>query len=72
MKSEIEKALVGKTINEALAQEFAGAKVEINLADLEATKYDVVEKYRYVGAGATQTDTRISAAIYSALQTALK
>ena len=72
VKSEIEKALVGKTINEALAQEFAGAKVEINLADLEATKYDVVEKYRYVGTGATQTDTRISAAIYGALQTALK
>ena len=72
VKSEIENALVGKTINEALAQEFAGAKVEINLADLEATKYDVVETYRYVGAGATQTDTRISAAIYGALQTALK
>ena len=72
VKSEIEKALVGKTINEALAQEFAGAKVEINPADLEATKYDVVEKYRYVGAGATQTDTRISAAIYGALQAALK
>lgn len=72
VKSAIEKALVGKTINEALAQEFAGAKVEINPADLEATKYDVVEKYRYVGAGATQTDTRISAAIYGALQAALK
>lgn len=72
VKSAIEKALVEKTINEALAQEFAGAKVEINPADLEATKYDVVEKYRYVGAGATQTDTRISAAIYGALQAALK
>lgn len=72
VKAEIDKDLIGKPINEALAQEFANAKVEINKDDLEKNHYQPVENHRYVGAGATQTDTRISAAIYGALQTALK
>lgn len=71
VKAEIDSALIGKTINEELAQQFAAAKVEFDPNDSEKNTYTPAS-VRFIGAGATQTDTRIAASIYGALQAALK
>lgn len=65
-QSVMNDALVGKTVDQAFAETFAGGTITINPDDLEKNSYSTPN--HFLGASATQSDTRVNISVYNALQ----